>query len=164
MESKIKAKGHYLVEHLRGGRVIGSFQVDNLITENGLDKMLDVMFHGTAAISPWYMGLINNAGFTAIAATDTHDTHPGWVEFTNYAEATREVWPEDAASGQAITNTTLMEYNINATGQIKGAYLSNLSAKGSVAAGTLWNATAFSSVLNVINGDVLRLTYTVSLS
>lgn len=162
--SRAKLTGRYHIEHSRDGKVIDTFEVDNLVTNEGKNKMLDVMFHSIAAIATWYMGLIDNAGFTAIAAADSHTSHAGWSEFVAYDEATREEWAEDAAASQAISNITLMEFTMNATGSVKGAFLASISTKGSTGAATLWNATAFSSAISVIDNDVLRLTYTVSLT
>jgi hypothetical protein len=36
----------------------------------GKDLLLNVMFHGTSAITTWYLGLIDKAGYTALAAGD----------------------------------------------------------------------------------------------
>lgn len=147
-----------------GGEVLHDFEVENLITTAGKNHMLDVTFHGTTPVSPWYMGLINNSGFSAVAAGDTHASHAGWTETTAYDEATREAYVEDAAGSGSITNTTVCEFTINATVAVKGIFLASVSTKGDTGAGTLWCATTFTTALSLVDDDILRITYTVTLT
>jgi hypothetical protein len=175
-QSDIKLKGRYVVEHWRDGQRINEYHFDNGIVNEGKNKLLDVMFHGITAITTWYCGLIDNAGYSALDATDTYDdvdqAGNGWDEFKLYtvsANATnRSVWPEDAASGQSITNSTVMVFDITGTGTVKGLFLcggvANCLLKGDHdAGGTLWATALFGSGdVAVGNGDQLKVTYTVS--
>lgn len=171
--------GKFTVRHRRRGRLLNEFVIPNLITNEGKNHILNVQFNGTTQRTTWYLGLIDNAGFTAVAATDNYDNinqaGNGWDEFTSYTDrnnadnaTTRPVWPEDAASGQAITNTTLAIYDFTATGTVKGLFVAagtNAATKGDHTAGTghiLWAATPFAANVDVNNGDDLSVTYSVS--
>lgn len=162
----IKPKGLFKIEVFRKGVLVETRDLPNGITDEGKDALLDIMFHAATQVTTWYIGLIDNAGFTALADTDTHDSHAGWTENTDYDEATREEFVEAAASSQSITNSaSVAEFTMNATVAIKGMFMASISTKGSISsAATLWCTAAFSSVLNVIDDDLIRVTYTLSVS
>ena len=46
-------RGRFVVEHFRNGVKIGQYEFPNGITNEGKNKLLDVMFHGTTAITTW---------------------------------------------------------------------------------------------------------------
>lgn len=177
--SDINLKGRYIVEHWRAGEKINEYHFDNGITNEGKNKLLDVAFHAQAQISAWFLGLIDNASFSALDDTDTYDdiTQPGngWGEFQNYTDAgngnsatTRPAWPEDAASAQAITNSAVVVFDITGSGTVKGVFLvggtGSPNLKGDHAPGaTLWATALFGSGdVAVLNNDQLKVTYTVS--
>ena len=119
------------------------------------------MFHGTTAIATWYIGLVDNSGFTAFAEADTMSSHGGWNEFTTYSESTRVEWTEDAAASKSITNSTVVTFNITGSGTLKGAFITSDSTKSGTS-GTLWATAAFGSTVPVVNTDQLKITYTVN--
>lgn len=155
-------KGKFTVEHRRNGELIGVYEVPNGITNEGLDEVLDVMFHNTSQHSTWYMGLIDNSGYTGVAAGDTYTSHSGWTENTDYDETFRGEWTEGAASSQQITNASAVQFSMNATVTIKGMFLCNVSTKGDSSSGVLWCTGLFSSTVSCVNGDTLSVTYTLS--
>jgi len=162
--NKLKLKGKYYLELVRDGKVIEVREFLNGITNGGLDALLDIMFHGSSQITAWYFGLINASGYTGLSPSDTMGSHAGWTEFTTYSEANRQAWPEDAASGQSITNTTLANFSITGAGTLKGAFLASDNTKGG-SSGTLWSTALFSGGdLAVTNGDTVRLKYTLNAS
>lgn len=171
--------GKFIVRHRRRGRLLNEFLIPNTIVNEGKNHILNVQFNGITQITTWYLGLIDNANFTAIAATDNYDNinqaGNGWDEFTAYTDrnnaasaVTRPVWPEDAAASQAITNTTLAIYDFTGSGTVKGLFVAggtNAATKGDHTAGTghiLWAATPFAANVDVNNGDDLSVTYSVS--
>lgn len=177
--SALSLTGKFTVRHGRRGRLINEFAIPNLITNEGKNNILNVQFHATAALTTWYLGLIDNTGFTAVAATDNYDNinqaGNGWDEFTAYTDrnnaasaVTRPVWPEDAAASQAITNTTLAIYDFTGAGTIKGLFVAagaSAATKGDHTSGTghiLWAATPFAANVAVDSGDDLSVTYSVS--
>lgn len=175
-DSCLDLKGRYVVEHWRDGKRFNEYHFRNDITNEGKNHLLDVVFHAQTVITAWFMGLIDNAGYTALDATDTYDdidqAGNGWDEFTNYTEeassVNRAAWAEDAASGQSITNSTVAVFDITGSGTVKGLFLggglANAELKGNHdPSGTLWATALFGSGdVAVQNGDQLKVTYTVS--
>ena len=130
-------------------------------------------------ISSWFLGLIDDAGYTALADTDTYDNIDqvgnGWDEFSDYTDAgngdsatTRPAWPVDAASTQSITNSLVAVFDMTGPGTVKGLFLvggvANANLKGNhEPGGTLWVTALFAGGGVVVqNGDQLKITYTVS--
>lgn len=157
----LNPKGKFTVEHIRDGKVIGTHEFPNGITNGGKDSLLNVYFHAATQITTWYLGLVDNASFSAFAAADTMSSHAGWVESTAYSEAVRQTWSMGASSGQSVTNGTAATFTMNATATIKGIFVPSDSTKGGTT-GTLWSTAAFASTVSVNNGDLLKVTYTVS--
>ncbi len=163
MGSKARLKGVFKVEHYRGDGTLKAVYDDlNGIVDEGLDSILDVQFHAASQITTWYIGLVDNSGWTAFADADTLASHAGRAESTNYSEANRVEWEEDAASSRSITNSTTADFSVNANGNMKGIFVSSNNVKSTGNTGTLWSTAAFSSVVVVTNGDTLKVTYTVS--
>ncbi len=177
--SNLSPRGRFQVEHWRDGRLIGEYEFPNGITDEGKDQILNTQFDAATQITAWYLGLIDNANFTALAAADTYDNIDqagnGWDEFSDYTDpgngdsaTTRPVWNPDAAASQTITNGTVVVFDITATGTIKGLFLVGGGTapenKGDHAAGsTLWATALFDSGdVDVQNGDQLKATYTVT--
>lgn len=157
----IKFVGVFKLQLFRAGRIIYEETVRNLVTTEGKNKIFDVMFHGVAAIATWYIGLIDNSGFSAVAAADTMASHAGWTELTSYSQANRVEWTEGSASGGSITNAVAITFSMNATAGVRGIFVTSSNVKGGVA-GTLWAATIFGVNVPVSNGDTVKITYTVS--
>jgi len=167
-------KGRLVIEHWREGEKIAEYNITNGITNEGKNRLFDVMFHGTSAHTTWYLGLIdnNNYGGTGVQATDKYDdidqAGHDWDEFTGYSEANRVTWPEDAASGQSISNSAVATFTISSAGAVRGVFLcagTNAATKGDHTAGTahcLWATALFASTVTVAVSDQLKITYTVS--
>lgn len=180
IKSLLDPRGRFQVEHIRDGKKIATYDFPNGITNEGKNNLFDVHFDADTQITIWYTALIDNAGFTALAADDTYDdinqVGNGWSEFTSYTDAnnadsalTRPVWPPDPASGQSITNSTTKGiFDITVGGTVKGVFVVGGGAASDTkddhaADGTLWATALFNSGdVVVVNGDQLKITYTVS--
>jgi len=163
MDQKMNVKGRFVVEHRDcDGELKGIYEFPNGIVDEGIEHLLDVGFHGSSATATWYVGLVNNSGFSAFADADTLSSHAGWSEFTSYTEANRVEWQEDAAASRAISNSTTVDFSINASGNLKGIFVSSNNVKSTGNTGVLWSTAAFSSVVATANGDTLKITYTIS--
>ena len=129
----------------------------NLVTNEGLNHILDIVLGGDTQITTWYVGLKNTG---APAAADTLASHAGWTENTNYT-GNRQEYVEGAAASQSISNSSnVASFAIDTNGQtIAGAFLASV-ATGT--AGTLFSVANFSSSKSCDNGDTLEVTYTVS--
>ena len=156
--------GRFIAEGIdRDGRVMWREPFKNGTTNGGLDNVLSVYLGAGTQTTIWYMGLIDNAGFSTLAAGDTMSSHAGWSESTAYTEGVRQTWPPAAVSGQAITNTTNVTFSINATVTIAGAFLVSNSTKGG-STGILWATGQFTSAQALTSGQSLKITYTCTAS
>lgn len=160
--SKARLCGFYHVRCIDpNGKLKWEQKFPNGIVDEGIEYLLDAGFNGGTQVSTWYMGLVDNAGFSAFANGDTMSSHSGWSESTDYSEATRPEWTAGAASSRAVTNGTTVDFSINATVTIKGIFITSNNTKGGTT-GTLWSTAAFSSNASATSGDTLKVTYTVS--
>lgn len=132
----------------------------NGITDVGIHYNLETSFRGGSAISTWYASLIDNAGYTGVAAGDTMGSHSGWVEITTeYDEAARQTLTFGAAASRAITAS--VSFTMNDTKTIRGIFVTSVSTKGGTT-GTLWSTALFASAPGLISGNVLTANYTLS--
>jgi hypothetical protein len=159
----LNLRGAVGLELWRDEKHIETFVAPNDITNEGKNQLFEIMFHdGTQiASSSWFLGLVSNSGFSAYAAADTMASHGGWTEFTGYTQSTRVAWGPGAAASQSITNSSPATFDINATGTVKGVFVTSNSTKGGTT-GKLWATASFSADVPVSSGDQLRATYTVS--
>ena len=160
ISSDLKFKGKYTLEQFRNGKKIHEETYNNGVVNVGIDLILDVNFRDAATKSTgWAIGLINDPA--TLAATDTMPSHAGWTEFTSYSEGTRPLWAPDTAASQSISNSTARDFNITASGTLAGTFCADENTKGG-ATGTLWATATFASSIPVNNGDLIRITYTVT--
>lgn len=158
MEATLNLKGKFKFECFdKDGNLKWKNEADNAATDEGLNKVLDVFFHGVAAIGTWYIGLITGTG--TLAAADTLASHAGWTEGTDYT-GNRLEWTEGAASSKSITNGTAVSFPCTDTMTVKGAFLASV-ATGTE--GVLFCTAAFTGGDQAVgNGDTLKVTYTVT--
>jgi hypothetical protein len=157
--------GTYYVEcYGADGSLRWRSKAKNAITNVGLNSLLDVYLRNQTQIATWYMGLIDNASFSALAAADTGASHAGWAENQDYSASTRPAWSPAAASSQAITNTSTVDFAMNADKTIRGIFLISNNTKGGTT-GTLFSTATFSTgSQTVANGDTIKVTYAVNAS
>lgn len=161
-DDRMGMRGRWVVEHIRNGEKIGEYAIPNLITTAGKNHLLDVGFRAQTQISAWYIGLVDNTSFTAFDVADTMASHAGWIEFSSgYSQSTRVAWSPTAAAAGSISNSTAAQFDMTASGTLKGIFVTSGSAKNGTT-GTLWSGAAFSGTVPVSNGDQLKVTYTVS--
>jgi len=176
--SNIGLRGQFTIEHTRNGEVLNSYQFPNGIVDEGKDRLFDIMFVSATQLTSWYMGLIDNSGYTAIADDDTYDdidqAGNGWKEYQTYTDAgngdsalTRPEWVAAAASGESVSNSSQTVFDMTGTGTVKGLFIcggTGADTKGNHAStGVLWATALFDQGdTAVVNGDQLKVTYTVS--
>jgi hypothetical protein len=153
--------GKWKLELVRDGKTIHEEVFNNGIVDVGMNSLLDVYFRNQTQIAAWYIGLVDNAGFSAFAPADTMGSHAGWTESTAYSDANRITWSPGAAASRSITNGTPGTFNINGAATLKGIFITSNNTKGGTT-GTLWSTAAFASTVTVANGDQLKVTYTLS--
>jgi hypothetical protein len=160
-ETKLRVAGRFLVEHVRDGQTIDTFETPNLVVNEGLDSLLGIMFHGDTQIPTWYVGVFEG-NYTPVATVTAATITSASTECTAYDEATRVAYNEAAASGQSITNSAnKATFTFNATKSIYGVFLASASAK-SATTGVLFSAARFAALKSVVDDDQLLVTYTFS--
>lgn len=165
-----KATGKYVVECFdKDGNLKWVAESKNLVVNVGLQYMAGSALTSTTQITTWYLGLYGAGASNTPAAGDTMASHAGWTENTDYSEANRPAATFAAATNanpSVVTNTASKAvFTMNATTTIGGAFLTSNNTKGG-STGTLFSAADFQSPgdRSVVNGDILNVTYTFSLS
>lgn len=170
MKPKITVGSVYEIEHWRKcsfrseGWVADVTMDHNVVTNEGLNNLLDVMFHGSTQTSTWYIALFNDD--VTPASGDTYAS-PSYTESSNYSEASRQEFNEAAASSESITNSAnKASFTMSTTETIYGAALVSSDSKGDTAASgaVLFGAAKFASSKSVASDDVLKITVTISAS
>lgn len=151
------------------GKLKWSAQAENLMVNVGAQYMCGAALTGTAQITTWYLGIYGAGASNTPAAGDTAASHAGWTEITAYTEGTRPVCTFAASTlanpSVATNSASKATFSMNAGTTVGGAFLISNSTKGGTT-GTLFSAADFNSPGDrvVVNGDVLTLTYTFSLT
>lgn len=162
---KFLVKSIWEWKHYRKDKLIDEWKEHNICTDEGLNALLDIMFHSATQLTTWYV-LIFETDTTPVAGT-TYAV-PVWTECTAYDEATRPEFVEAAASGKSLTNSAnKASFTINATKTIYGAALvaggTGAPTKGDAAGGgTLYCASKFAVSKPVVSADVLNVTVTLT--
>jgi len=154
---------------LEGGKVrrrhlSGTTWGHNIVTDEGLNRILDVFFHQTTVTATWYCGLVESN--TAADHAMTYDV-PVFTESTSYDEAARVAYNEAAATSSHITTNSANKavFTINDTKTMYGAFLASVSTKGDHTAGAdnvLFCYSLFAQSRAVGDDDVINLTYAIT--
>jgi hypothetical protein len=152
---------HYKVECIRDGKLIWEDEFDNLVVTAGLNDSLDKHFKGSGYTAAWYVGLTD--GTPTFAAGDAEAGHAGWVEVTDYDEATREALTLGSISAGSVNNSaSKAEFTMNTTVTVGGAFLTTTSTIGG-SVDTLYGGGAFTAGdRSVLDNDLLRVTVTLT--
>lgn len=152
-------RGKFFVEHRnKDGKLIGLYRIPNGIVDVGMNFLLDCMFNSGTQSATWYIGLIDNSGYTAVSDSDTNASHAGWTEFTGYS-GSRKTWTVGAASSRSVTNSSTVDFTMTSAGAVRGIMATDQVSGTSP---ILWATALFSSSITVAISDVLKITYTVS--
>jgi len=139
----------------------------NLVTNQGKNANLNIMFHNATLIHPWYFVLFED-DYTPLV-TNTYAI-PGFTETTAYEELTRPEFVESASTAQSLHNSaSKATFTFNDTKTIYGGGLvgggTDAYTKADVAGGgTLYSAAKFSETKPVVSGDILKVWITLTAS
>ena len=162
MESNIKVGGIFEIVCF-GSDGIEKWRdtAKNLVTNEGLDTILNLLLKGTANIDPWYVGLTDGTPTTA-AGDQLTGTHAGWTEIEDYTEGVRQEFVDGALSSQSVSNSaSKASFAIDATVTVGGAFLASSATFG--ANGLLLCVAAFTGGDKAPDsGDTLEVQYTFS--
>lgn len=157
---KLLLANEFIIESFLEGRPRWRFRIRNAATDAGLNDLLSAGFAAGTQRPAWYLGLIDNDGFSAIPATDTLSSHPGWTEVTAYTSATRPQWTPLSVAGKLVQNTSVVNFTMNATKTLRGIFVASDSTKGGTS-GILWATALLPSTQQVVNSQVVKVTYGV---
>jgi hypothetical protein len=133
----------------------------NIIPDVGLTYILQsALTNEASAITTLYVGLLDN--YTPVAASTM--TEAGGNEITNYSASVRQTWVGVEGTQTATNTASPASFTISTGGAtVYGAFLSDASTQGGTT-GTLVAAKLFSSSRELLEDDVLNVTYEVSAS
>ncbi len=134
----------------------------NIVTNEGLNSVLDVYLNAASQITVWYLTTFTD-NITPLA---THTASvPGTTEITtaNVAESVRETYNANAAASESIDNVAgpVAQYIADNTHTQYGAQLfgGGTSAFGNTA-GVLWASSLFGAAKAMVALDTIDITYT----
>lgn len=143
-------------------------EVNNIVTNAGLDDILDKYLKGSSYTAAFYVGLTD--GTPTVAAGDTMSSHAGWVEVTDYTASSPNVRPTltlGTVSSQSVDNSaSKASFVMNTVSPdsitIGGGFITTDSTIGGTS-GTLYSVAAFSAGDKTLNGgDTLNVTVTLT--
>lgn len=141
-------------------------EVKNLTVNQGLNDLLSKYFKGSSYTAGWFVSLIDNASFSALAAGDTaaqiNGTN-GWIEVSYVSNATRPALTLGSVSGESVDNSASpAAFNINGGGgTLNGAFVVSSSVLAGTS-GVLYGEASFSSTRAVTSGDTVNVTVTLT--
>jgi len=160
---EMKRKSFYAMEcYGPDGDLKWRDEFHNLVTTVGLNDSLTQHFKGVAYTALWYVGLTSGSTFVA---ADTQASHGGWAESTVYSNASRPVLTLGAVAAGSVDNSASKAvFNINAGGNVMGAFVTTGSAPGGTV-GTLYGEGVLAAGTRaVLSGDTLSVTITLTAS
>lgn len=160
--------GHIKVEvfdNAESMKLLSQSECHNLVTNEGLDSLLNVYLHAATQIATWYCVISETD--TAPAAAMTYAV-PSFTEWAAYDEATRPEYVEAESTARSTTNSANKAvFTASATKTLYGAGLvgggSAATTKSNTAGGgTLFNYGAFGASQPVVDDNVVNLTVTIT--
>jgi|ERR1035437_3202931 hypothetical protein len=158
--SELKVFDNFVVENFRDGKSIWKIQGPNILTNEGLNFILQTFFG--QGITTLYVGLIDLTSFTAVSLNDTaaqiNGTN-GWKENASYSNTTRQTYFAGTAINKSINNTAAKaNFTMTGSGTIHGAFVCSSNVKSGVA-GKLINAFVSNNGDQVyIAADLIQIT------
>ena len=141
------------------GQIRWEDEFPNLVVTAGKNDLLDKYFRGASYTASFFVGL---KGVGTVNANDTMSSHAGWVDLTIYSNATRPAFVAASPSAGSTNNSaSTANFNINSSGTVAGCFITTNNTVGGTT-GVLFSAADFASARNVLSGDTLSVTYTIS--
>lgn len=172
----VKAKGWFsAVCHDADGAELWREEFPNVVTTVGKNIMLQTLMTGSAySVTGPFIGLISSVSFSAVAASDTMSSHPGWTEsdsthapaYTVSSSANRATGVFGTAASGSIAITNIV-FTMTGSGTVEGAFVTLGSGAVNTwenTGGTLYSAGTFGTPQPVVNGNTITLSYSTSLT
>lgn len=143
----------------RVGCIKWRYEKHNLVTNDGLDDVLNQIFAGVAYSPAWFIGLMDANGQN-LSASDTASSHPGWAEVVAYSGA-RPVWDGlQVDSNDADNSADIAMFSMTGPGSCGGAFMISDSTKGG-STGILFGGTGIVAG-GFTNGDTITVEISVN--
>jgi hypothetical protein len=154
-------RGHWQITcRDRHGRIKWQDDIKNLVTNEGLNHLLDVALSGATQDTTWFIGLTSAS--PTVAAGNTLASHAGWTEVTAYDETNRVAWVDGGVASQSVSNSAspaTFTINANST-DVGGAFLAGVNTGTS---GVLYAVGAFTAGNKSLDdNDTLDVTFTAT--
>lgn len=147
----------YAVEcYDRHGKLKWREIIENLVTTEAKNDIIDKYFKGSAYTAAWYLGL---KGTGSAAVGDTLASHAGWAEVTPYAGNRPAITFGTTSAGS--NTASAISFSINASATVAGAFIASVNTG---TAGTLYSAGDFAASRSVLSGDTINVTPTVNMA
>lgn len=132
--------------------------IDNIITNEGLNHVLDVVLSGGTQDTTWFVLLTD--GTPTVAAGDTLASHGGWTEVTAYDETNRVAFVDGGAASQSLDNSASpATFTIDSDSTTVGG--AGLAGVNTGTSGVLFSVGAFSAGdKSLDDNDTLDVTLT----
>lgn len=161
LKAMFEVTTHYKLEAFdKAGNLKWVEEMDNVVTNVGLDDLLDKYLKGAAYTASHFVGLTD--GTPTVLGADTMSSHAGWVEVVAYTEGTRPALTLGTVSSQSVNNSaSKATFSINAdTTVVGGAFIATNSTKSGTT-GVLYSVAAFTGAdKSLDSGDTLNVTCT----
>jgi len=165
-KSEAKLKGIFELEIWdKEEKLISKAKGENIITDEGLNHILNAVLHGATQIATWYYVIYET---DTAGASDMTYAVPVFTECTAYDEVTRPEYNEAESAAKSITNSAnKATFTMNDTKTLYGAALvgggTDPNTKGDTAGGgTLLCAGKFDTAQPVVSGNICYGTYTIT--
>ena len=137
-------------------------EVKNLVTNQGLNNLLDTYLKGSGYTAAFYVGLTD--GTPTVAAGDTVASAAGWAEVTAYDETDRQALTLGTVASQSVDNSASRAvFTISTNGTtIGGGFITTDDTKGGTA-GVMYSVAEFAAGDKLLDdGDTLSVTVTLT--
>ena len=149
----------------RAGKLVWVEDVHNLVTTEGVNRLLDASFKTIPGSVSWFVGLIKGASGSSFNIADTLASHAGWTEAvagTDYSQANRVAWTPGTISGGSVDNSASQAvFNMLTSITLQGLFMASVNSGSS---GLLYGGADFADDQVVQNGYTVNVTATLTIT
>jgi len=158
IENTLAVKNIYHFEAFdKDGKLKWEETVENIVTNAGLNDILDKYLKGSAYTAAWYVLLTD--GTPTVNAADTLASHAGWTEVTAYTGDRKALTLGSVASQSVDNSASKASFAINADSTTIGG--AGICTAETGTSGVLYSVAAFTAAdKSLDNGDTLNVTVT----
>ena len=170
MKSKKLLVGIWELRHIRDGEVIYEETGENIVTYEGMNKILNHIGGSTTLPQAWYVNLFKNnvvpsVSDTALLCLGSNGTYGECTDTDLDPQLNRQSITFGSASNGTIASNNTIQFTAKQSFTIYGGFVTNTQAKLDTG-GVLLSAKKFASPRSVQSGDILQITvvYTMTTS